>query len=39
MVYLADPGDVRHVLQKNHTNYTKQTIQYSSLALVTGWVC
>lgn len=36
VLYLADPSDVRHVLQKNHTNYTKQTIQYSSLSLVTG---
>ena len=35
-VYLADPDDVRHVLQRNHTNYVKDTVQYSSLALVTG---
>ncbi len=35
-VYIADPDDVRHVLQKNHTNYGKGTVQYSSLALVTG---
>jgi len=36
VVYLADPNDVRHVLQKNHTNYIKETVQYSSLSLVTG---
>lgn len=36
VVYLADPSDVRHLLQKNHTNYVKDTAQYSSLALVTG---
>lgn len=30
------PTGARHVLQRNHRNYTKATIQYGSLALVTG---
>ncbi len=30
------PAGARHVLQRNHRNYTKATIQYGSLALVTG---
>jgi cytochrome P450 len=30
------PTGARHVLQRNHRNYTKATIQYGALALVTG---
>ncbi|GAB3247243.1 cytochrome P450 [Kineosporia babensis] len=30
------PAGARHVLQRNHRNYTKATIQYGSLSLVTG---
>lgn len=30
------PSAARHVLQDNHRNYTKNTIQYNTLALVTG---
>lgn len=33
---LNDPEAVRHVLQGNARNWTKATLQYSSLALVTG---
>ncbi len=35
-VLVDDPRAVRHVLQENHRNYTKATVQYTSLALVTG---
>ncbi len=31
-----DPAAVRHVLQGNHRNYDKHTLQYSALSLVTG---
>ncbi|MBL8057449.1 MAG: cytochrome P450, partial [Anaerolineales bacterium] len=31
-----DPAAVRHVLQDNHRNYSKDTIQFNTLALVTG---
>jgi cytochrome P450 len=30
------PSGARRVLQENHRNYTKQTIQYGALSLVTG---
>lgn len=30
------PDGIRHVLQDNHRNYTKDTLQYSSLAEITG---
>lgn len=33
---ISDPGDVRRVLQGNHTSYGKRTIQYDTLARVTG---
>ena len=33
---LSDPEAVRHVLQGNARNWTKATLQYSSLATVTG---
>jgi cytochrome P450 len=33
---LSDPADVRRVLQGNHKAYGKRTIQYDTLALVTG---
>lgn len=33
---LSDPLDVRRVLQTNHKAYGKRTIQYDTLALVTG---
>ncbi len=33
---LSDPNDVRRVLQGNHKAYGKRTIQYDTLALVTG---
>ena len=36
VLYLADPVDVRRVLQGNHPAYGKRTIQYDSLSLVTG---
>jgi cytochrome P450 len=36
VLYLADPADVRRVLQSNHTAYGKRTAQYDALALVTG---
>lgn len=36
VIYLADPHDVRQVLQTDHTAYSKHTVQYDSLALVTG---
>jgi cytochrome P450 len=32
----TDPADVRRVLQTNHSAYSKRTLQYDSLALVTG---
>lgn len=30
------PSGARRVLQENHPNYTKQTVQYGALSLVTG---
>jgi len=33
---VSDPTGVRHVLQDNAHNYTKDTIQFNTLALVTG---
>ncbi len=36
VVFLADPVDVRRVLQQNHVGYGKRTIQYDALATVTG---
>jgi cytochrome P450 len=33
---ISDPVDVRRVLQSNHKAYGKRTIQYDTLALVTG---
>lgn len=33
---LNDPEAIKHVLQDNHRNYTKDTIQYNALAAVTG---
>jgi cytochrome P450 len=33
---LSDPVDVRRVLQGNHKAYGKRTIQYDTLAMVTG---
>ena len=36
VVLVTDPVDVRRVLQSNHTAYGKRTIQYDTLALVTG---
>lgn len=33
---LNDPEAVKHVLQDNHRNYTKDTIQYNALSAVTG---
>jgi cytochrome P450 len=30
------PSGARRVLQENHRNYTKQTVQYGALSLVTG---
>lgn len=30
------PAGARRVLQENHPNYTKQTVQYGALSLVTG---
>jgi cytochrome P450 len=33
---VTDPRDIRRVLQANHTAYGKRTIQYDTLALVTG---
>lgn len=35
-VLLSDPDDVHHVLVANHRAYTKRTIQYDTLATVTG---
>lgn len=35
-VLLSDPTDVHHVLVANHRAYTKRTIQYDTLATVTG---
>jgi cytochrome P450 len=34
--FISDPEDVRRVLQGNHKAYGKRTIQYDTLALVTG---
>jgi cytochrome P450 len=36
VLLVTDPADVRRVLQGNHTAYGKRTIQYDTLALVTG---
>lgn len=36
VVHLADPEAVKHVLLENHRNYSKDTIQYNSLAIITG---
>lgn len=36
VVFVAAPDAVRQVLQTNHTNYGKRTVQYQSLSLVTG---
>lgn len=33
---VSRPSVIQHVLQDNHRNYTKDTIQYNSLATVTG---
>lgn len=33
---VSDPAGVRHVLQDNARNYNKDTIQFNTLALVTG---
>lgn len=33
---LSRPDDIQHVLQDNHRNYTKDTLQYNGLAAVTG---
>lgn len=35
-VLLSDPDDVHHVLVANHRAYTKRTVQYDTLASVTG---
>ena len=34
--FVNHPDGVRQVLQTNHKAYSKQTIQYDALALVTG---
>jgi len=35
--YLVNqPEAIKHILQDNHRNYTKDTIQYNSLATITG---
>ncbi len=31
-----DPDGIKHVLQDNHRNYSKDTVQFNTLALVTG---
>jgi cytochrome P450 len=37
MVYLVNHPDlIKHILQDNHRNYTKNTIQYNQLATITG---
>ena len=33
---ISDPSDIRRVLQTNHKAYGKRTVQYDTLALVTG---
>lgn len=33
---VSDPEAVRHILQDNHHNYSKDTLQFNTLALVTG---
>ncbi len=33
---LSRPADIQHVLQDNHRNYTKDTVQYKALENVTG---
>ncbi len=35
-ILLNDPQAVKHVLQDNHRNYSKDTIQYNALSAVTG---
>jgi cytochrome P450 len=34
--FLNHPDAIKHVLQDNHRNYTKNTVQFNTLALVTG---
>jgi len=36
VIHLADSGAIRHVLQDNHRNYSKDTIQFNSLSIITG---
>jgi cytochrome P450 len=36
MLVVNTPSGARRVLQENHRNYTKQTVQYGALSLVTG---
>jgi cytochrome P450 len=36
VLLVNDPAAARRVLQDNHRNYTKATVQYTSLAAVTG---
>ena len=36
VLFISDPVDVRRVLQQNHKAYGKRTVQYDTLALVTG---
>lgn len=33
---ISDPDGVKHVLQDNHKNYTKDTFQYNLLSTITG---
>jgi cytochrome P450 len=34
--FVNHPDDIRHILQENHRNYSKNTIQYNALAQITG---
>lgn len=34
--FINHPDAVRHILQENHRHYTKDTLQYRTLALITG---
>jgi cytochrome P450 len=36
VLYVSDPDLVRHLLVTNHRAYSKRTVQYDALALVTG---
>jgi cytochrome P450 len=36
VLLVNDPAAARHVLQDNHRNYGKQTVQYTALSAVTG---